>query len=162
MSRRLTKVRYDEKKVEIHFERMRLGETDEFALKCSDAPLIDFTQALDALAEHIVTMIGVPRTWKLGLKVRGVTFSYAGENDTMGAVITALKTLETTLGPLVVNTPHATVEPYNAEGDPSRCLTADCVKALRALETQAWRYVDGIRVQGDIFADADAPAGATA
>ena len=96
MSKRITKVKYDGSKVQIALEEDTPIGKNEFFLKCSDATRADFPVALQLLKKYVVQIIEVPKEnqnkWIETLEIRGASFSWT--NNVMGAVITALKTLE--------------------------------------------------------------------
>jgi len=147
--RRITKVKYDTNKVVIKYQTVRPdGEPDEYEVKCGDLPHADFMGALKALVPHAgqITELILDNS-----EVRGVSFSYT--NDVMGACITVLKKLETTPGPLIINTPHLPSEPYNPDQDPTKALLLSdkCVEALEKLQREALAYLDGKRAQGSLF-----------
>lgn len=153
MARRLRKLSYDGEKVLVRFEQTRLnGEPDEFETKCSDKPAPELIAALAALRSHVGHILELPPAYTEGLVVRGVSLGYGGETEVMGATITALRTLQTARAPLVLNTPFLPSAPYSETGDPGPLLPETCTDALRKVEAEAFRYVDGHRAQGDLFA----------
>jgi hypothetical protein len=153
---RITKIKYDEKKVRLEYERAREeGDPDEFVLGCGDRPSRAFRDALQALAQDVnaICEFDPPQA----LTVRGVSLSWT--NDIMGACVTALKTLTTTNSPLVLTTPHLPSEPYG-EGAGGPVMTRPMIHRLEQLIDEARRYVlGGAREQGKLFSG-PAPAGA--
>lgn len=161
VERHITKVKYEGSKVHIEYEVVKDNGIDEFSLTCREEPRPEFKAALDGLAPTVAEGIEIPElTDAKGLKkyvktleVRGVSFSYS--NGIMGAVITALKTLENCNSPLVINTPHKPSSPYS-QGDPSaedKCLSPAAVKELKKLQEEAEKYIAGERAQGEMFKD---------
>ena len=153
MGRRITKVKYVGGKVEIHYEvEKQDGQLDEYTLKCTDLPTPEFVKALENLRPDVATWLELDPEWANNVEIRGVSFSWS--NDVMGAVITALKPLELSNSPMIINTPHKPEEPYGEDPDESqvdKCLSSECVDNLRDLLTQAGKYVDGDREQGTLF-----------
>lgn len=132
---------------------------DDHVFQCSDAPLESFLAAFKALAEHVVDMCELP----LGdlaesrITVKGATFSYGGDRETMGAVLVAARKLKFSGSPLNLVTPHKPCEPYGKGQDESLngLLDPDCVEALKALAREAERYLKGERAQVDMFEETE-------
>lgn len=131
------------------------GEPDEFLLKCGDAPLPSFVAAFVALIPHAARWLELdPKSGMAArLTVSGLSVSYA--HGVMGASLTCRVPLVNCQGPLIINCPHKPSEPYGEGGDESVCMPGDTVEAVRTLIDEAWKYVDGERAQGRLFADAD-------
>ena len=145
-----------EGKTAIEYQRTTGTDWDDFSLKCSDKPRPEFFAALDALREHVIDMCELPEELIERIAVKGVSFSYGGEGETMGATIIAENKLIKSNGAVNINTPHRPSEPY---GDtpkgilPDRMFLApDCVSALKDLEKEARKYIDGDRAQGRLVA----------
>lgn len=157
MEIRFDKIKHD-KDGKIHIEYSRLtpaGSWDELMFRSSDEPRPEFKEALDALAVHVVEMCEMPEFDHEDHKytIRNVSFSYGGENEVMGVTITALRSLDGSNSPLVLNTPHFIAEPYNEGGDDSMgILSSYCNAALKTLKAEAQLYLDGHRKQMDLFA----------
>ena len=95
-----------------------------------------------------------PESYLDRIKVRGVSFSYGGDMEVMGATISAGMTLLESNCPLNLNTPHKASESYNeGPADEKQLLSGDCFDRLRTLHTLAERYVRGNRAQGSLFDD---------
>lgn len=149
---RITKVSWNDAETKVCIEYSKESPAnnklrDEFSLKCNEPPLESFKDSLKALVPYVVKDLELPDSYATTLKVRGVTFSFGGEFDTMGAVVTSLKTLRNSNAPLVLNTPHKTVEPYNEGGDESNCLSLGFCSALDDVIEEAIKYVQGNRAQ---------------
>ncbi len=146
---RFTKIRFDGRKVLLEYEVTRPGggEPDEFLVHSSDPPLGSFVAALRALVEDVCFICEFPVSEASRFTVRGVTLTH---DDGLGAVITALKALETADVPLVVNSPHLPAKAR--ESDPGGfCLPAWTVRRVLALVEEAERYLRGDRAQGSLF-----------
>ena len=165
MEQRIRKVKIDNKgkvTIEYHVFKMPTQHWDEHSMTSMDAPAPDFLNALAALVPHALGICELPTSYGDQMRVSGVSFSYSGDNDDMGAVITAQKKLLESNSPLVINTPHN----MSLSETGKNLLTVDCVKALEALQDAALSYVDGERAQMDIneiiTASAREPVGAMA
>jgi hypothetical protein len=157
---RATKVKFDGSKVRIEYEKKRLdGHYDEYTLSSLDSPSLEFQNALKALAMDAVTICELDGKDVDKLTVRGVTLTYT--NDIMGACITALKKLETSNAPLVLNTPHLPSEAYGDGDVTSPVLEPSTVSRLVEVAEAALRFIDGERAQGNLFvagSEVEAPA----
>lgn len=157
---RFTKIRWDGHRVTIEYIRGRSDDeenpADEFAFSCADEPSRAFKDALAALGKdlNVICEFNPPAR----ITVRSVSLTW--KNDVMGAVLSGLKHLTTTNGPLVLNTPHLPAEKYgpNAGGP----LMPDGMRErLSVLLEEAGRYVlGGSREQNRLDLDASTgPAG---
>jgi hypothetical protein len=150
--RRVTKVSYDGKRVKVQYQipRAEKEEPDEFALVCNDRPAPTLLLALEGLRPHVAAICQLPAKYCEMMEVRGASFSFAGPDEIMGAVITALKSLPTARGPLVLNTPYLSSAPMS-ETDEAPLLSPAAREALEEVAREGLRYVDGEREQGDLF-----------
>ena len=100
-------------------------------------PLDSFGEALQNLAKYVAIICEFPEGYESDIEVIGVTLT-ANTGNGPGAVITALKKLDHASAPLVVNTPHLTVD-----GEPG--LPFGCIEALEHLEGEAEKFIAGKR-----------------
>jgi len=159
IGRHITKVKWDGKKVTIAYMVLRAPGDDEdpdtYRLTSGDPPKKRFIEALHALDLDVGVMCDIPEKhlahWIASVTPRGVSFSW--KDGIMGAVITALKTLDDSRAPLVINTPHKPEKPYSAgDVDGERyCLQAGTVEKLQAIIDRALEYLDGDREQLRLF-----------
>lgn len=162
--RRIGKVKMNkEKRVTMEYEEKNMrGQWDQYSFSCSDAPRPEFEQALASLAEHVVTLCELPEDYTHRITVKSVSFSYGGEAEVMGAVISAGMKLENSNQPLNLNTPHKASESYSAgPADENQLLPGKCVKALDRLQDECMRYIMGDRAQMQLFGPDDADQGIT-
>ena len=153
----ITRLKYDGRKVSIDYQQQaRTGaDPDEISLVCADPPRLELVAALQALAADVVAIGELRPSDRDLLTVRGVTCTW--KDDVLGAVITALKALETANAPLVLNTPHLPEKPYSGNpGDPNPVLPPGAATRVRTLLTEAERYLAGDRAQGRLFTPPDA------
>lgn len=127
--------------------------TDEYSFTCSEEARPEFYTAMENLREHVIDMCELPADYIDRIRVRGVSFSYGGGNDTMGATISAAMSLENSYSALNLLTPHKASEMYNPNtpDDEKQLLTGDCIDALLALQAECIRYIEGERAQGSLF-----------
>lgn len=158
MSRQITKIKLGkDSKVHIEYRVPRTTESgddfDQFVLDCVDKPLLALELAMLNLRKHVLDICEMPidDTEVMKVKVKGVSFSYSGENDVMGATITASRTLERSNAPLMINTPHKFAEPHNENQGMKMCLSDDCILVLVELLEQGEKYLDGERAQLEIL-----------
>lgn len=128
---------------------------DEYSITCRDKARPEFYEALDALREHVIEMCELPEDYLERIKVKGVSFSYGGEFETMGATISASMELENSYQDLNLNTPHKASAMYNPDApvDDMQLLTEDCIEALEALQYECEAYIKGDRAQGSLFGE---------
>lgn len=157
MNRQITKIKLGkDSKVHIEYKVPRTTESgqdfDQFTLDCVDKPLPALELAMLNLRKHVLEICEMPvdDTEVMKVKVRGVSFSYSGD-DVMGATITASKTLVKSNAPLMINTPHKFDQPHNENQGTEMCLSDDCVNVLVELLEQAEKYLDGERAQLEMF-----------
>jgi len=140
--------------IQIQYETKRqVGEDEEVTLTTltsKDKPRPEFDQALHRLIPHVIDICELPKPYKQGMEISGVSYSYGGDDETMGATITALKTLAATNAPLVLNTPHKPSAPYSEGADKSNCLTGEAVEHLEGVIIEAEKFINGDRAQGEL------------
>lgn len=145
-----------EGKIHLEYEKTnQQGKWDEHSMKSAQQPAPSFDKALEKLIPHVQEMCELPKDDHTfhPYEVRGVSFSYAGENETMGATITATRKLNHSNAPLVLNTPHKIEEPYADGADDLQVMTTDCLIDLVSLQDEAEAYLNGKRKQADLFAE---------
>lgn len=143
-------------KIHVEYERMNdQGQWDEHSMKSNQQPAPSFDLALDNLIPHVEEMCELPEGdhQQFPYTVRGVSFSYGGENETLGATITVTRSLRNSNSPLVLNTPHKIEEPYAEGADETQVMTTDCLIDLKTLQAEADSYLNGKRAQKDMFAE---------
>jgi hypothetical protein len=138
-------------KINLIYEIERAGQYDEFSITSLSPAKDSFHDAMKALVEDVVDMCELPEKHAERIIVKGVSFSYGGERQVMGAVIISQMLLKKSNMSLNINTPHKTEEFYAKDGDPKQILNGDCVERLLALKKEAEAYVAGERMQVDMF-----------
>ena len=155
MQTRIKKVKLTkDEKIHIVFEKRAKNREgwDEYSITCSDQPRPEFYIGIQGLAIHVAEMCELPEDYVDRIQVRGVSFSYGGEKEVMGATITAQMELHNSNCPLNLNTPHKASESYSdTPADPVQLLTDECVDALFVLCNECDLYIGGERAQGQLF-----------
>lgn len=140
------KISYDRKKgiVKVVYDELD-GESDtkEVTFTAYDRPLESFVNALDALAQDVLTICQLPDEYGITLQVRSISLSRT--NGILGAVITSLKELSTSYAPLVLNTPHLPYTPYSDGDDNAPVLPAGCKSRIENLIFETEKYINGDR-----------------
>jgi hypothetical protein len=152
---RIKKFSIKKDKVNIRYESQnkKTGSWDEYSMSCSDAPRPELEKALQDLATDVLEMCELPKEYTKRIKVTGVTFSYGGENEVMGATITSQMKLHKSNCDLNINTPHKASASYTAfDADPKALLTNECIAALEYLCKEIELYISGQRAQTTLFA----------
>ena len=127
------------------------GGSDEFSFSCADEPKVSFIKALGELDQDVLEMCELPADYLTRIRVTGISLSYGGENETMGAVIIASMILHKSNVALNLNTPHKIEEFYGETGDEMQLLSEKCAGRIRSLINEAEDYVNGIRAQAKLF-----------
>jgi len=129
------------------------GNRDEFGFTCFDKARPEFYKAMEAMKVHVLDMCELPEDYLERITIRGVSYSYGGENDTMGATISAAMSLENSYPALNLLTPHKASAMYspNTPDDVKQLLTGDCIEALLALQAECIKCIEGERAQGSLF-----------
>jgi hypothetical protein len=153
MNRDIKKISWDSERVKIKFEVPRTDGVDEYEMSCVDAPAPTLTAALSNLRRHVADICELPFSYCEKMEIRGVSFSYGGDDRVMGAVITALKPLSTAVAPLVLNTPHLSSAPYNDTDEMTPLLSKHACGDLMILQAEVLAYIDGQRAQLDLLAE---------
>ena len=154
---RIKKVGYKKGKTSIAWEKENeKGEYDEFTMTCMQVPKASFFTALSALKPHVMEMCEFPDEYQDNIDVTGVSYSFS--NGVMGATITALKTLQYSTSPLVINTPHKPAGAYSEGGDDANCLSDLAIKALELVASEAEQYLRGDRAQAELPLDGEPEA----
>lgn len=137
--------------------KRKSGSFDDHSLESVDSAMPEFYKTMESLREHVAELCEFPNDDINLINVKSVSFSYGGENEIPGAVITASKTLLKSNAPLNINTPHKSFESYSMdesqESDPKAVHTDDCIEILTELQTHAIEYIQGKRQQQDLFSN---------
>lgn len=151
---RIKKVKLtSDKKIAIAYEKeSKSGAWDEYSLSCSDRARPEFYAILAALAPFVIEMCELPESYLDRIEVRGVSFSYGGSDEVMGATISAQMRLDNSNCNLNLNTPHKASGSYNDfPADEKQLLSATCIDALGKLCDEVEKYIQGEREQGRLF-----------
>lgn len=153
--KRILKVKLT-KSDKINIEYQKYNNTaqtwDEYSLTCSDRAKPEFYLAMITMAIHVVDMCELPADYKDRIKVTGVTFSYGGEEEAMGAVIVSQMILNNSNCNLNLNTPHKASGSYNDNpADPKQLLSEQCIEDLYKLCKETELYINGDRAQMNLF-----------
>ncbi|MBP2635017.1 MAG: hypothetical protein H6Q72_924 [Firmicutes bacterium] len=142
-----------EKKIMMLFEKQSKSKVwDEYSLTCSEEARPEFYAAMQSLKKYVVEMCELPDDYLDRITVRGVSFSYAGMDEVMGATISAGMRLDDSYTQLNLNTPHKASGSYSGQDpDPMQVLSDKCIDALDILCEEAGLYVDGERAQMQLF-----------
>lgn len=156
MKIRIKKIKFTPtEKISIQYEKKnkKVHTWDEYSMTCADLPRPQLRNAMQDLGPHIIEMCELPKNYLDRITVTGVSFSYGGDKDVMGATITSQMKLTFSNCDLNLNTPHKASESYNEyEADPKQLLTDDCIKVLDNLCAEIKLYIEGERAQINMFA----------
>lgn len=129
---------------------------DEISYTSSTKAQDSFHTALQALANDVIDMCELPDEYREKIQVSGVSFSYGGEKEIMGATIIASMFLQRSNVNLNLNTPHKIREPYSGDvgGRDERgkqLLSTECVYHLDALITEAKEFIRTVKKKLPLF-----------
>jgi hypothetical protein len=141
-------------RISIAYEKQsKTGLYDDYSFTCSEAPRPELLKTLQALAPHVVEMCELPKSYVDRIIVTGVSFSYGGEQEVMGATIISQMKLNQSNCDLNLNTPHKASDSYTeAPADEKQLLSDDCISALFNLCEEIEMYINGDRAQVKLFA----------
>jgi hypothetical protein len=111
-------------------------------LESKDAPKESLKEALAALVDDVIEICDFPVGYTHKLDVRGVKFTHLPEGR-IGAVISAVKTVERTSAVFNINTPYA----EQSQEEAGRGLDQPAIVRLRRVLREAADYLDGERLQ---------------
>jgi hypothetical protein len=131
---------------------------DEYSFTCSEKARPEFYKTLEDLREHVLDMCELPANYLDRITVRGVSYSYGGEAEVMGATISASMRLDNSYQALNINTPHKASAMYNPDtpDDEMQLLSEDCIEVLSELQYECEKYIKGDRAQGSLFSEGEA------
>lgn len=147
-----TKIKHKDGEVTLEWNESARKDRKATILTSTDDPRPEFLHALKAMTAHVLDLCELPADYADGesLRISSVTIT---DSDVlgMGCVVTALKTLSGCPSPLVLNTPHLSV---NGSHDDAPTLRYATIQALETLIAEAGKYRDGQRAQLGLFAEA--------
>lgn len=123
---------------------------DAYTMKCEDPPREELKERLLAMVAHVIEICELDERSTKKFIISGVTESHGDDNRYI--TITAQKALEHSKAPLIINTPARPELPQN-EADEEYCISLELANDLKALEEEAWRYIDGERAQQSLDFD---------
>ena len=142
-----------EQKVYLMYQiKSAAGSWNKYSITCAEEAHPALYNALGSLTKYVVELCELPKNYISRIKVKGVSFSYGGENDTMGATIISTMSLENSNTSLNLITPHKIEAFYSGDsGDPKQLLPDECMDALHKLIQECDEYIKGHRAQGEPY-----------
>jgi len=155
----INKVSYKNEIMEVHYSILKEGGKEDFhTVRSGDQPLPSFRNLLLKLRKSVVSILELPDNDEEVKKitVNQVSFDYTGEDNIMGAVISARRKLTHCSGVMALNTPHKFVKTTSKSGKGNSSLVFDkpVSDMLDELQEEAIKYVEGERSQTELFKDA--------
>lgn len=121
---------------------------DTHTLKTNEAPLPEFGQSLDALADVARTVVEAPEEWTANLTVTG--FKHETFRDVRAASVLVNKGIAASGKVLKVTTPAALLAQPQTEGAFTPPLKTAHVGLVETAVEEAKRYILGERAQGTL------------
>lgn len=109
-----------------------------------------FYNALGKLKKHVIHISELSEDDIGKIKVRGAEFTYAGDDQILGARIIAERNLNNSEVPLDFKTPHKIETKYKETDGPLKLMPDGCADDLRKLLKAAANYVNKIRDQHEL------------
>ena len=151
---RITKLKVKEGRVRIEYEQPAVVGWDKYSLDCSESPRAQMYACLLNLCPHVIEMCELPEGYLDKITVSGVSFSYGGEREVMGACLIATMKLDNSNCDLNLVTPHKASESYSeGPADEKQLLSDKCIEALEDIIAECDAYIQGDRAQGKLFAE---------
>ena len=149
-NRKLLKLKVKEGEIFLKYHRPDEDSAfpETITIESAEPPRQELKDAMQNMVDHVIAIAELPASWREKLTVRGVTIT---RNDIDGLVITALRKLDGSNSPLVINTPHFTREERDENQD-TNVYSFECGRDLDQLEKEAFLYADGKRQQHQLFA----------
>ena len=150
---RIDKIATKGDEVYIEYSEQTPAGPNVFTLDCNQRGLPELYHKLNQLSDHVIELMELPDDYTDELQVRTVNFKYVEVKkggEIMGAIITSVKKLKSGHS-VVLNTPFATELPMGGGTNYTGCLSEVCVNVLRGLEIEAQKYINGERVQMELF-----------
>ena len=118
---------------------------DAYTMTCKDPPRVELKERMLAMVAHVIDICEFDERDAKRIKVSGITESHTDDNRYI--TITAQKELEHSKAPLIINTPARPEMLQNEAESENYCISDALADDLKALESEAWRYIDGERAQ---------------
>jgi len=155
MERRFKKIKYKKGKVTLVWEQLnKAKEWDSYSMESTEAPSPSFDMVLQGLRRQFLEEVELAMLEPEKFTIGSVSISWVETEEVgtvMGAVISALRELETSNSPLVLNSPFKPEKPYTEDGDYDVCLHGETVDAIKLLFDEAELYLEGDRAQTNLF-----------
>lgn len=146
---KLKKFKMKDNKISVEYDKQNnSGMNDEFAFASFDEPRPNLTIKLLDLRKWVCELCELPTDDDFinSIRVTGLSFSET-ESMGMGVSIVAQKTLKNAVCPLNLVTPHKF---ENSEND-AQLLPSKCVNDLIEMREEIIAYIEGDRVQMNLF-----------
>lgn len=121
-----------------YFEVLRGGKVNKQSCECHEPPREELDNAMGALKEFFLEVMGLPSAYASGLTITDVAL---GEDELRN----------TTLNIRATKMTGFTVDPALMETKPVPVGSGPVVVLIQDMETEAEKYVRGLRKQGDLF-----------
>lgn len=152
---KILKIKINDELVLIEYKKRSNAENggyNKFTIESKEIPSPDFKLNLQELAIYVPMMYDLPTEYAEDMVVLGVSFSYRGENEIMGATVTAKKSVSSSNSPALFHTPFT----LSGSGEDmpmpdSKFLPVAMVEILEKLQDNAKDFINGERAQQNLF-----------
>lgn len=151
---RFNKIGYNEGKgsTGIEYQVARGEAFDDYSITTAQEPHPDFKKSLEALRPVVLRISELNGVAKPeDLTVRSVSFSYH-KNGSTGVIFTALRKMQKSKSPMLLNTPLKILEQGAEDNNPDDEGLSDFgVEQVEKLREEATKFLQGKRAQGNLF-----------
>jgi len=147
-----TRIKHDGQVVELDYLTEHGEDSAKTELSSESPPSPEFVATLHGLKRPMLKFLEMPTSYGENIEVRTVALKYA-KGDFSSFVVTAIRPLKFSNGPLVLNTPNINIP----EGDAPSCID-EMIGLIEDLILHAAAYEQGHRAQLDAFSTDDAAA----
>lgn len=154
---RVLKIKMNDDTVLIEYKKKSNSENggyNKFTIESKEQASPEFKLNLQELSIFVPMMYDLPTEYAEDMKVLGVTFSYRGDDEVMGATVSAKRPVSTSNSPAIFHTPMT----FSSSGSDmplpdSKFLPEAMVEILEKLQDNAKDFINGERAQTNMFGE---------
>ena len=113
------------------------------------APAPEMTKAIEDLKEHVIEMCELSK--KSTIKICSISFSYHGEVEVQGAIVTFQKKLMSGNAVITINSPLKYGKEVTESTPKSQIMSEGMAELMETITSEAKKFVKGVREQTDLF-----------
>lgn len=153
---KILKIKINDELVLIEYKKRSSAEQggyNKFTIESKEIPAPEFKLNLQELGIFVPMMYDLPTEYAEGMVVLGVTFNYRGDDEIMGATVSAKKSVSLSNSSALFHTPFTLSSSGSDRPLPdSKFLPVAMVEILEKLQDNAKDFINGERAQIEMFA----------